>query len=134
MVSYDFEVSMLNKMASIPKFKAPFTSASIQSPIIMLFSFCAFATATAYSKILGFGFAVDINGDGSTAVVSARLVSTEYTDTKVPVVQEVTASDDQISRERIYSKTVTFSRNSLMQIYKDFYLFFYLYSIHPCEI
>ena len=46
----------LNKIASSPQFNAPRTSASMQSPIMMLDSFLALADCKANSKISGLGF------------------------------------------------------------------------------
>lgn len=65
----------------------------------------------------GFGFAVDMNGDGSAAVVSARLTSTELTGSKVPVIREAVADDEQISRERLYSTAVSFSADPVGSSY-----------------
>ncbi|WP_430461173.1 hypothetical protein ACQUQU_18400 [Thalassolituus sp. LLYu03] len=74
-------------------------------------------SVSAYAGKNNFGFAVDINGDGATAVVSARLISSEDNGSRVPVVREVSISDEAISRERIYSTQVTFSADPVGSLY-----------------
>lgn len=73
------------------------------------------------SKFAGrtdFGFSVDVSGDGSTEIVKAVMVTTEQTSSKVPVVREYIIADENISRERIYSRALQFSADPVGSVYE----------------
>ncbi len=64
------------------------------------------------------GFSVDMNGDGSVAVAQARIITTQYTGSKIPVVKEVLVKNDRISSERIYSTDVKFTADPVGAVYE----------------